>query len=919
MSKDFWTTAWTTLRQLDSGPPDSGDDSVLVAEISNDLVLQRYLFIHHAFADPAWLSAFISGGLFSNPPAVEHNADGSIRAYGWPALTYLLAVAPLDPIRAASVLESIHSDNWWVISDALAVAGAIEGEEVIAPILSLLAQWEATPAQWTTPDLLRNAVERLAASGGEGDLQQGVGRILDRFLEDGRTHYDVAEAIPDVLARTLAAAPSVLATTIEESLASLAVTDRLSRFRCALDDLDPDEPVDVLLAGWLDAAVREASNDDSYLTARRAARLAGARSDLLRSMGLRALTESLSVNRSGRLALRQLRHLADSRSVTSDDPTLPERCHLLGLHFELLDEDAQASLLARVVLLSDASPLDRYVARDLLSAMEADLGPSERLVLRGLVSDLGAVPPSRRTVSVSEWSFSQSPVTQGALEEMPVGTLLGHLRTPVVGARSEEWMAGSPERAFGQALQGIVGKRLNDFTPHLGEFADSARSESLIYFICLGLRDALREEGTRNDKRREAIVTFVHRVAARAQGVGFEPDRDERPYAYEAARAVADLMESTATWIVETSQPDHLLHALRWLASIDDPSRQDDVDQDPPSTAINSVRGEAIWAALLMRQRFWGSDAIPLSALQAGLDEILASNVRSESSPAVFSCYGRFLAPLVVHFTEFFDEHRATLLPHDETQTHIWATVLGSYLVFSGPHWATAEAIKMEYQLAAARLEDLEGTYLGKHKDRLLMHLLSLALPWREEAEAWDPLLHMALDNGGTEAATRAIADLSFAIEREGVDVPATWVSDFVHRRTLALAASRRQIQDSHRPNEPRALAELLMTREVPLDDGHSLLQSLLGLGAAPRVSDVVKYLATVDPSRTRSGLELLTRAVTGGELLGFARAEDPLQDLLDGYREHREDLWSLLNLMGSQGAFTFEQMARDLAPTDPE
>src|SRR5690349_14143284 len=116
MSGDgFWESAWSTLAQLEAGPSHVPDKSALLARLTADLSLQRSVFVVRGFAEPAWLAPFRNEGLFDTPPPVEP-VEGGLRASGWPALAYLREVVAGDPRVCADVLESLRSDNWWVIS-----------------------------------------------------------------------------------------------------------------------------------------------------------------------------------------------------------------------------------------------------------------------------------------------------------------------------------------------------------------------------------------------------------------------------------------------------------------------------------------------------------------------------------------------------------------------------------------------------------------------------------------------------------------------------------------------------------------------------------------------------------------------------------------------------------------------------------
>jgi hypothetical protein len=925
--QSFWREAWATEAALRAGVTTASSEGAqaVVRALCDDMTLQRYVFIHRGFGDPSWLPVFRQEGLFAAPPGVEPVQGGGVRAWGWPVLIYLRNAGPQDPGSCAEILDAISSENWWVISDGLAAAVELDSVYAARPILSLLRQWERSLVQWTQPETLGKAVDRLAQySGARPALVEGLSRVLSRFLDDRASHYDLEDLIPEIRARIGDELAPKLADAIEESLLFKSVGTEWRAFGRSLDDLrTSDDAVDVVIREWLQVVELESKDHGAFAAFRRAVRLLEAPSALLRQMGLRALSAALSRESPEAKARALLERIAGREELTRTYDELPELLRLFGDRFDLLDRSNQAALIQRLV--DQASSDDRIetiYARDWLHAIRARLSARELIVLERLTAELGSPREDfARPVAIGTFVGPRSPVTAEELASMPMGDLLGILRHVPVETNIEWPLEGGSPEGLGRLLQPLMRERIDEFWPHLGAFAEAAEYSSLLFYIAWGIRDAFASTEPRRPERLDPLLDFVSVAIERVRAGTLRRSDDLRYRDDQVARGLADLLESVGNWVVDSGRTDDIVAALEWLLESDDPALGDAEDEwsDPPTRAINSVRGEAVLAALKMRSEYWGDDARTSSPLMDGLSRLLEANLASESSPAVLSSYGRYLAAIVVYWQDFFDQYAQRLLPLDEASLPKWGAVLGTYLMFYGPHRRTAQVLKGHYELAVERLPAIEDTFLGKHADRLLMHLVALALPRADDSSEWGVLLQRALAVAPQSLNTRAIHDLAFAMEREGADVPVDWVLSFVAARTAAIAAiSRDAASQRHVPkpeNEPSALLELLFASRVDVQSSIGLIRSLVALGARLDVDDTIDYLIAADASRSRSGATAFLLAVQQEAIDGYMRKLDEAKTLLREYAfTERALAWEIVNAFGSHGAFTFEDVARELA-----
>ncbi|MDO8390537.1 MAG: hypothetical protein Q7V57_08615 [Actinomycetota bacterium] len=926
MSLVFWRDAWAVVETLQAGPDTPSDArEMAVGLLRDDLLIQRYAFGFRRVSDPRWLPIFRQAGLFTSPPPVVTVEGGGRRASGWPILAYLREVGSSRPEECTEILSAISTNNWWVVAEALAIAVEIDDDSAIAPLLSLLRQWEKMEMQWTQPEVLSRALDRLASQQEGHSFVEGMFRIARRFIDDRSNHYELREVIPGIASRLEPHPVRGIADAVEEVFLSKAITSDWRPYLRSLDDTSSfEDPVELLVREWLTAIARELEAYGGFAAFRRAVRLLAAPSPLLRQMGLRALSAALAVAPTEPQALSLLAHLAHGESLTTTYEELPEFTRLFRERFELLDRPTQSKLLQRLVeQASSTEVLDRYYARDWLHALRAHLAARELLILEGLSSELGVPQDSFARLHASAgWVGPKSPVASMELASMPVPDLLGILsHVPIQVDNEWPYEGGSPE-GLGRALQSLMRDRISDFWPHLGAFAEAAESAELLFYIAWGLRDVFSGAEERQPERLDSLIDFISIAARRAQSGELRPATTSWP-GNQVGRGLADLMESVGDWLVRSPRCEQILDVLSWLLDSDDPSLVETQDDawDPPSRAINSVRGEAVLAALKIRAQYWVPEDDLQRPILDGVSELLRLNVQGESSDAVLSSYGRYLPSLITYWREFFDESEAALLPTADSATQRWSSVFVTYLAFYGPHRRTAQELRGHYELAISRLPSLANSYLGKHADRLLMHLVALSLPRADDARDWAKLLHSALAVATPENNARAINDLCFAIEREGAEVASAWLLTFVSERTSTIGVGARRSRGTSpaftpkQSNEPTALLRLLFAGRTPVQQCIGLIRSLVALGARSKLDEVVAYLVAVDSERSQSGVSTLLLFAEQEPLDGYMARVDEAKDLLRSYAlAHPTIAWAVVNALGQQGAFTFDDVAREIA-----
>src|SRR5262249_49795838 len=133
-------------------------------------------------------------------------------------------------------------------------------------------------------------------------------------------------------------------------------------------------------------------------------------------------------------------------------------------------------------------------------------------------------------------------------------------------------------------------------------------------------------------------------------------------------------------------------------------------NMDPPTLALNTVRGAAMTA--VMRYVAWvrqNSEKRGTTVSLAEMSEVLVVlekhlDPTRDPSLAVRSVYGRWLPWLVSWDRSWVQSHLALILPRDERLAILWEAAWDTYVVFCPPYNETFKVLSEEYRHAIERI-----------------------------------------------------------------------------------------------------------------------------------------------------------------------------------------------------------------------
>jgi hypothetical protein len=268
-----------------------------------------------------------------------------------------------------------------------------------------------------------------------------------------------------------------------------------------------------------------------------------------------------------------------------------------------------------------------------------------------------------------------------------------------------------------------------------------------------------------------------------------------------------------------------------------------------------------------------------------------------------------YLSQIATFWPSLLDEHAAELLPPGDDDVVLWEAVFATYLRFQHPFRPTARRLREHFEFAIERMASERCPYLASSAERLISHLIVLAMPRADDSDEWLDLLYRALDHTTDEAAAQGINDLAHAARNESLDVPDAWFEEVISHRSGSLRGR------SDRSQEASALMGLAMSVPLPVARAVGLLIGLMEVGAKPRSREVVEYLSATNTGAPQAAASVLTAAIKHGV---FDRPtfhpDDGLVDLLQTLSADTPDsTWELVNRLGQVGLFAVEPVAQDL------
>lgn len=897
--------------------------------------------------DASWLPFLLDEGFFLNPtpPETGTTKEGQswVRFPNWPESHYLARVAAENPERVVEAIERIPATaNPRVHQDIVTAATALPGElaaRIAGPEQRWLARYEGHLVSYpgAAGDLLAHLAEegqtsaafRLAGTllkvsaapedGGRSARRQAVaitseweyGRIVEKAWRA------MMEAEPEKAFRFLC---HRLADAIEFGIDEGSNFDPSYIWRSAIENHAQNTGnslLDTLVEAVRDVALAEAEKGgesrDLVLD-----ELARYKRSLFRRLSLFVLARFGSIE--------QVADALAGDALIDDVNVWHEYAELLRTRFGDLDPTQREPILALIAAGPDRELTTfqqehgiteeqleirrRYWRLERYALIAEHLDGEVKSEYESLLAEFGEPDHPTFHSVVSHWSGPTSPYGVEELLEMGAAGTLEALRA----WEPEDDPEKPSSEGLGRILESAVEKEAQGFAEIATEFAPLA--PDYVRGLLGGLAKAAKEKTAFSW---EPVLDLCERVVTS----GLEPTGDggDAPTNWlrrttasllsdglNKGEAEIPIVERVRVWqIIETCLSDP------------DPAPERDEGHEPATVAINSVRGEALHAAiryalwleraLEVEKSFKGIESVPEFA--AAVDRCLDPSI--ERSLAIRAVLGQWFVQFVRMDEEWATSLVPNLFPAGGEAAPFFSAAWNAYVIFNRAYIAVFEVLRESYDLAVERFEEVdENRYIaGNPREHLGEHLFYLR---------FNDAIDLAPDNlfarfwriAPVEIRKHATRDVGWSLRHGNPELSTEmrarivetweWILDQGQGKQESLGQfgawfGARQFDDSWLLAQGQAVLEL----GVSLNPDHVVYEALPRMTSEhPReVVEVLRLMIVTDPE--------------GWSILGSVdEVRQTLAAVLDsGDEQACSDATTVLHLLGAKGMTEF----RDLLP----
>ncbi len=752
-----------------------------IAEIVKSTANHRYFF--EKLNSPSWLAPLAERGRFQTPPA-RIEVDGRVMFPGWPESQYLSRMARI-PEAQDQVLQIVRAipatDNITVHADLLEVALALPPAQS-AQLVNLACTWIQSPFDSTVTYKVGDLIAQLA-SGGQSpaalrlakavfslrpsapvDVEQGWSPSPEprAYLRDWNYEEELKKAIPALLAADRQRTYALLCDLLSRAMA-------LSRRKIEPENQDysyiwhnaiEQDEQPPRLRNSIISAVRNAGetiiSGDAGALPEVLAELRRHEWPVFKRMELYIL------ERFANIAIAEIVPLAVQLAAV-EGGTHHEAARLLKTAFGQLPSSTQEEVLQWI----DAGPKEedvvrwlQFIEREPTPETLAQFGTGWRAQRFALLADhvpaawkervsavLAAAGQPRKLDEVEEggtWMGPTSPKSADDLQKMGPAAVLEFLRTwqPPRGM-----LVDTPE-GLGRVLGGAIARDPAGYVPQAQEFR--GLDPTFVRFFFSGLETALKEHRA---VEWAPVLSLAQWVLAQPREIrGRKANLMEADESWQWTRgAIADLLEDglnereplpeqPTQSPLPFNERERVWAILQPITQDPDPTPEHEAqfggdNMDPPTLAINSVRGRAMNAviayAVWTRQNL---DRLPdrppmtldvMPEVQQALEEHL--DIAREPSLAIRSTYGRYF-PWLHYIDPMWTQHSVQrIFPVEEHLAAYRAAAWDAYLMFCLPYDALLPVLEQQYLVAVRALSTPDQS--KKHgllaRERLAEHLMS--------------------------------------------------------------------------------------------------------------------------------------------------------------------------------------------------
>lgn len=820
-----YTKVFNTIDSLaHKNKPTSDDVKLLLQNIPNNLVT-RQRFFNELAASGEWLEALRNKDVFKVAPGVEHFPDGGYRFLSWPELVFLKKMASIEPETVSEILTQVKTNgNGGVQGQLLEIATELP-RQTRALVLLKAKEWMDGPGQLFITREAQNLIMKYV----DEDDPDAALDLCATFLEilpdpkaatpptdpvhgapyDPKSRIDdwqyseflkkdfgrIAEARPwealELLSRLLSDFME-----FDNAHADHQFRDGSYITRPAIEDHEQNHLRDgvahALISGVRDVAMGIVKKNEASLNQVVSA-LEAKRWTIFRRIVLVLLSQYPTADP------ELIARYATDKSLFEDHEIMHEYAVFLRNVFPHLSAGQQATILDWIekaeeiderVTAAKPTPSDEQAERfkknwqrNKLSFIAEHLTGPWKTRYDSLVAEVGKPDHADFTSYSTTFVGPVSEISAHSLSEMVPDALIEYLKS-WQPKKEDRFSFGPTREGLGRDLSGAVVLKPAHFEAIAERFKGLDPTYVRSYLQGFHDIDITNWDGILSLS--EWVMTQPREIPGRSGGV-MEQDTD---WGWTKRTIASALLRGMQKNLIPFELRERVWRLIEWVTEDPDPTPEEDAKRaknyadDPYTYTINTVRGEAMEAAVqyaLWVYRELGRTEEGKKLLGGGFDampevrDVLNKHLDSDSSAAIRAVYGRYLPWLQLMDKNWLMQRLEQIMPSGRFGDALYLAAWTAFIMHTPAFDDVLPTMRSRFQEAIGHLADggIENREDRNTRliEQLMVHYMRGRIPLDDAiltafyAKASPDLRGYALDYIGRNLASRANAEHAFPVD----------------------------------------------------------------------------------------------------------------------------------------------------------
>jgi hypothetical protein len=667
---------------------------------------RRYFF--QKCNNPNWLEHLKSINAFSTPQE-SLRENGYIRFIIWPESQYLARIANQKPQEVFDIIKNLNSTNQSVLHD-FAISAIESSIEIATQYVDVICRdkWVENSYNLILPDKIADLMDILASAGNTKEALRLARALFDTKVDpplqtsdesenplsyiryEARPHFDTWR-FGEIMSKKLNGLKkndpkglfSVLSTKLRQAieLEKRINTDdsfyELSHIwrpdLASARSMSNEDAKNILLDGIINL-IKECKDDESVLK------------EFIKILKTHpwALFRRLEVftylTNPSPFSVEIEAILSDPKIIVAYN-LRREYLVLLEREYSTLSDIAKDGILKRIELGPDFKKPedfteDQFLRTKLdwkslyLKAIQEHLPKKEKLEYSAIVEKYGE--RTDHDGQIVTWDGNQSPISSIDLSEFTAEDTIQYLADYKI---PEDPFARHSSGGLGSVFAGLVSENPNKYVSVGNLFFDKKIRPIFFYHLTNGLKEAIKNGKEINWL---SVIDVYHKIIVEVEYTSEAQNKDEQDW-NSVQRAVSDFIGyvlGNNSCLIPTSLKEKIWAIILTLTADPEPTpeyenKNDGVDKDPMTLAINTTRGEAMHAVI--NYGLWIARNLEDKSVEVKMPieitELLDKHLDISQDPslAIRSVYGWRLPNIFYLNLPWLTKNKEKIFPKDNT------------------------------------------------------------------------------------------------------------------------------------------------------------------------------------------------------------------------------------------------------------